>query len=140
MTDIKHLVKIKASPEKVYKAITTQDGLIAWWTPQVEAAPFLGSIAKFGFGSTYYKKMKIKDLAMNKRVEWDCLEAVEEWIGTKIIFTLEKTEAGSTLRFEHNDWEGFSDMFSQCSFDWGRFLMSLKKYCETGEGKPYPLD
>ena len=32
MPDILHRVGIKASPEEVYKALATRDGLAGWWT------------------------------------------------------------------------------------------------------------
>jgi uncharacterized protein YndB with AHSA1/START domain len=32
MPDIMHLVKINASPERVYQALTTPEGIRNWWT------------------------------------------------------------------------------------------------------------
>jgi uncharacterized protein YndB with AHSA1/START domain len=32
MLDIMHLVKIHASPDQVYRAITTAEGVQNWWT------------------------------------------------------------------------------------------------------------
>ena len=32
MPDIMHLIKIRVSPERVYQAITTAEGIRNWWT------------------------------------------------------------------------------------------------------------
>lgn len=138
MPDIHHLVRINSSPEAVYDAITTEKGLASWWTPKVTARPEVGSIASFHFGPSYAKEMKIVKLVPRKEVSWKCTSATEEWLHTDVHFYLRPYEKGVELFFEHNNWRSFTEMFSQCSFDWAMFLRSLKLYCETGKGKPYP--
>jgi uncharacterized protein YndB with AHSA1/START domain len=32
MPDIMHLIKIHASPERIYQALTTAEGIRNWWT------------------------------------------------------------------------------------------------------------
>ena len=49
MADLHHKIEIEASPEKVYEAITTAEGLRSWWTGDSVAEPRVGSIAEFGF-------------------------------------------------------------------------------------------
>lgn len=46
---------IKVPVEKVYEALTTQEGLTGWWTPDTIAKPEKGSILRFGFGPDYFK-------------------------------------------------------------------------------------
>jgi uncharacterized protein YndB with AHSA1/START domain len=135
---IRQLVRIQSSPEKIYSAITTQEGLSSWWTPKVTARPKVDSIASFHFGPSYAKEMKIVKLTPNKEISWKCTSATEEWLDTDLHFFLRPYENGTELFFEHNNWRDFTEMFSQCSFDWAMFLRSLKLYCETGKGKPYP--
>src|SRR5437773_2345897 len=45
-----HQVNVKATPETIYKAISTTEGLGAFWTSESKAEPKVGSIASFGFG------------------------------------------------------------------------------------------
>ncbi|MEJ2536416.1 MAG: hypothetical protein P8048_05090 [Calditrichia bacterium] len=47
MEEIRHFLNIKSSPEKVYRAITEQEGLASWWTRETIAKPQIGSIAEF---------------------------------------------------------------------------------------------
>jgi len=56
MAEIRHLVEIKAPAHKVYRAITEEDGLKSWWTPETVAVPEMGSISEFKFGDRYHNK------------------------------------------------------------------------------------
>ena len=49
MFEISHRVGIDASPEEIYKALTTDDGLVQWWTNDITGAGDVGSIIKFRF-------------------------------------------------------------------------------------------
>ncbi len=137
MSSIKHYLIIKAQPEKVYNAITKTGGLKGWWTIEAKADEKVGGIAEFIFGERYYNKMKITNLLNNKKVEWKCLEGDKEWIGTTFLFDLEEKDGSTILRFSHSNWKEDTDFFASCNFNWGYYLNSLKKYCETGVGTPF---
>ena len=160
MPNIHHEVIIGAAAEDVYNAITGQDGLCAWWTPDTIAKAEVDTIARFGFGPTYVKEMKIAELKPFERVRWICLSAADEWVGTTLTFNLEvgdkktllksRYELGDQIQqqnandnltlliFQHNGWKEYSPMYAECNYTWGRFLRSLKLFCETGNGTPWP--
>lgn len=160
MSNIRLKLLIAASPGVVYQALTTSEGLSAWWTPGSTAEPSLESSARFPFGPTYYKQMKITDLQPSSGISWHCIAGTEEWVGTNISFNLQEGthenllkdhpelsdqlhQVGNTaeltvLSFQHSKWREASPMFAECSYSWGQFLRSLKLYCETGKGKPWP--
>ncbi|WP_316809910.1 SRPBCC domain-containing protein [Pedobacter heparinus] len=133
-----HRLLIEAPAEKVYAALTTQGGLAGWWTPETTAKAETGSVSRFAFGPTYFKEMKIEELKPYSRVKWLCLHAYEEWIGTTLTFELEPHARGSILLFHHDGWAAYTPEFASCSYDWALFFRSLKSYCETGKGFPYP--
>ena len=135
MADIRHNVVIKATPSKIYEAITTQDGLANWWAKQTTAKPEIGFVNTFTFG-TFRNEMKVTGLSPNKKVEWQCINSIEEWIDTYITFDLEEKDERTLLRFAHSGWRAVTDTFAGCNYDWGRFMTSLKSYCETGTGTP----
>ena len=139
MADIKHLLEINASKEKVYEAITTQNGLANWWTQDVSAKPEVGSIASFRFGDIFSADLKVIALEDNRVVKWECVDSSEEeWVKTDFTITLEETESGTLLRFSHDNWwKGMTDGFQRSNFLWGYYLQSLKEYCESGRGRPY---
>ena len=62
MSNIRHLLTIKAPAEKIFKAITTEVGLSNWWTTAVQATPKEGAELEFGFDRGYSKKFEVKDI------------------------------------------------------------------------------
>lgn len=159
MPNIRHNLLIAASAEKIYNAITSEEGLSAWWTPKTTAKAEVNSIARFPFGNGYYKEMKILELTPSELVKWNCIKGDTEWVGTNISFTLiastkknllntnpeilgqieqQSREEGTMLIFHHDDWQDYTPMFAECNYTWGQFLRSLKLLCETGKGKPWP--
>ena len=134
-TEIRINVVIKATPEKVYKAVTTQEGLESWWCKNTTAKPDPGFVNIFVFGK-FRSEMKITRLTPNKRVEWKCINSIEEWIDTNISFEMEEKEGNTTLRFAHAGWRAATDTFAGCTYDWASFIKSLKSFCETGTGTP----
>jgi uncharacterized protein YndB with AHSA1/START domain len=162
MKSIRQNVLIAAPADRVYKALTTQEGLAGWWTPAATVKGELNGIARFPFSFPdfdYVKEMKITALKPNAEVKWECIAGADEWIGTTISWRLEagdkatltaahpeligqlwqlKADSGTLVIFEHNDWREYTPGFSECSFTWGQFLRSLKRLCETGKGQPWP--
>ena len=137
MADIRHLVVIDAPVDSVYRALTEQAGLAGWWTTDTIAEPEVGSIAEFRFGDRYYDAMRVVRLEQNRRVEWECIEGHEEWVGTTFAFSLEVEDGRTVLRFEHGNWAAMTDFFANCNYHWGFYMRSLKSYCETGTGEPF---
>jgi uncharacterized protein YndB with AHSA1/START domain len=133
--EIRHNVVIKATPEKIYQAVTTQEGLTAWWAKQTTAKPEVGFVNIFTFGK-FRNEMNVTKLISNKRVEWKCINSIEEWIDTTISFDLEEQDGRTILRFAHSGWRALTDKFAGCNYDWGVFMKSLKSFCETGTGTP----
>ena len=159
MPNIRHEILIGASAEEVYRAISSKEGLSAWWTPGTKIKNEVNSIAYFGFGPEYVKEMKITELTTSQKVKWFCIAGAEEWIGTTITFELqsgdketllksyaelkdqlhqEKSNRGTLLIFHHDNWREYTSMFAECNYTWARFLWSLKLLCETGKGLPWP--
>jgi uncharacterized protein YndB with AHSA1/START domain len=140
MTDIHHRVGIKASPEKIYEALTTNDGLTRWWTNDVSGAGEVGSTIEFRFNGGG-PDFTVTKLIPNKTVCWQHSGNMPEpWMGTDISFQLELTENQTFVRFTHANWKESSDFMAHCSTKWAVFLLSLKDALETGKGKPFPID
>jgi hypothetical protein len=88
------------------------------------------------------------------------MAGAKEWIGTLISFRLQPSDKKSLLNsnpevkdqiqqqkkddkvtlliFRHDDWKEYTPMFAECNYTWGQFLRSLKLFCETGKGRPWP--
>lgn len=138
MSEIKLLFHIHAPKEKVYEAITTIKGLSNWWTTQTTGECKPGGIIQFRFG-TVGNDMKVLSMRTNEWVLWECVDGPEDWLGTRISFQLDENgnKAKTRVRFEHSCWKNANDLFAACSFTWGRFMESLRQYCQTGKGEAF---
>jgi len=137
MAEIKHYLEINTQPQKVYNALTEQKGLAGWWTEETTAEPQVGTIAEFKFGEYYHNKIKITNLIPDFKVEWECLQGDEEWVGTNFTFEIDEKNGKTFLKFTHKNWREATDFFASCNYQWGLYMKSLKDYCETGKGEPY---
>ncbi|MFI5150220.1 MAG: SRPBCC domain-containing protein [Bacteroidia bacterium] len=134
---IKHLFHIAAPRAAVYEAITTISGLAAWWTRQTSGSPDAGGIIEFRFGPVYLNKMKVKELKLNESVTWEYVGDTPDWMGTVFTFKLDENEGKTRIRFEQANYKEQNDFYAQCNFSWGRYLVSLREYCEKGKGTPF---
>jgi uncharacterized protein YndB with AHSA1/START domain len=74
MATLYHEVWIKAPTAKVFWAISTADGISAWWEKQTAALTPQGIVLEHNPGPEHGAvKMKVLDLTQNKRVEWECI-------------------------------------------------------------------
>jgi uncharacterized protein YndB with AHSA1/START domain len=140
MVDILHRVGATAGPEKVYDALTTRDGLAAWWTTDTTGDGVVGETIRFRFGDAGGFDMKVLDQRPNERVEWEVTDGPAEWIGTHVSFDLKREDDYTIILFKHEGWSEPVEFMHHCSTKWATFLLSLKKLAETGAGDPYPKE
>jgi hypothetical protein len=135
---------VSNTQQEVYKAITehVQD----WWSDD-----FTGSAAKKGdqykiaFNETR-KTFEILEAIPDKQVVWLCRAAYidadsltkkDEWVGTKIFFTISEGENGTTLTLLHEGLNPGIECYSVCESGWDYFIESLQKFITTGKGTPF---
>jgi uncharacterized protein YndB with AHSA1/START domain len=144
MVDILHRVGIKSSPDAVYKALATREGVAGWWTNNTQGESKVGGLLKFSFSAGGSEiggfEMKVLELQPAKRVLWQVVGGPEEWIGTKISFELKQESNYAIVLFKHQGWKEPVEFMHHCSTKWAIFLMSLKSLVETGKGAPNPDD
>jgi uncharacterized protein YndB with AHSA1/START domain len=138
MPDILHEVIIDAPPDKVYQALTEQSGLTSWWTVDAVAKPELGSVSEFGFfNRQVLMQMEVAKLDRGRNVQWKPLSGVPDWPGTRVTWDLTPTDQGTKLLFGHRDFASADGSLPTTSYNWAWYLISLKKYIETGTGNPH---
>jgi uncharacterized protein YndB with AHSA1/START domain len=145
MVNIIHRIGIKSGSEKVYKAISTIEGVSSWWTEEVEGDDKAGGKIQFTFRTETgnikgQMLMEVKELNPQQRVCWHCVEGPDEWIGTDVTFDFSEQDNQTILMFGHRNWREAVEFTSHCSMKWAVFLLSLRDYLETGRGKPSPND
>ena len=140
MNDILHRVGAKASVAQVYQALTTVEGLAAWWTTDtVGKGNDLGGVLEFRFPPGGFD-MKVIELEPDQRVLWEVVGGPDEWIGTHVRWELSQVDEWAIVNFSHEGWKEPVEFMHHCSTKWATFLMSLKALLETGKGEPSPDD
>ncbi|GAA1807140.1 SRPBCC domain-containing protein [Nocardioides hankookensis] len=140
MVDILHRVGVESkTPEEVYEALTTVDGLAGWWTDQTTGDPDVGGTLEFRFIPGGFD-MEVVELEPARRVHWQVADGPPEWVGTHVTFDLSEVDGYTIVLFKHEGWAEPGEFMHHCSTKWASYLLSLKQLVETGEGAPAPRD
>lgn len=139
MVDILHRIGVTSSPDAVYAALTTVDGLAGWWTQDTEGDGETGGLLKFRFDVGGFD-MKVLEARPAELVLWEVVEGPAEWVGTRVGFELKQEDGYTIVLFRHEGWREPVEFMYHCSTKWASFLLSLKQLLETGKGEPAPND
>ena len=140
MVDILHRVGVKApTPDKVYDALTTVEGLSGWWTDHTAGDGNVGGVLQFRFPNGGFD-MEVVELQPSERVVWRVVDGPAEWIGTTIDWDLHQNGDYTIVLFKHKGWKEPVEFMHHCSTKWAVFLLSLKNWIERNEGRPHPYD
>ena len=139
MPDIMHLIRIHASPERVYQAPTTAEGIRNWWTRDAALDAKIGGTVEFRFyegkGVTH---VRVDELEASVRVGWKTVSANAPggWDGTTITFDLRAEGSDTVLSFAHRGLRQADEGYALVNTGWAYYLVSLQQYLETGKGTP----
>jgi uncharacterized protein YndB with AHSA1/START domain len=136
MYSIKHLFHINAPADKVYKAISTIKGLSGWWTVETLGTSEPEQVIQFRFGNQG-PDMKVIQFNTDQKVVWECVASPFGWEGNSITFLLDQNQGKTRVRFTHEGFKEQDDFYAICNFSWGRYMESLRQYCQTGKGEAF---
>jgi uncharacterized protein YndB with AHSA1/START domain len=138
MAELRHQITIQAVPAKVHEALTTEEGLRAWWTADAAAEAKVGGKAEFGFNRrrTVFR-MTIDALEPGKRVVWSCQGEPTEWNGTILTWDLAGEDSATIVRFNHSGWRAVTELYAICNSSWGELMHRLKDYVEGRNPGPH---
>lgn len=136
MPDIHCEIEVHAPQERVFKALTHEDGLAGWWTDDALVAR---KEVRLGFeGGSVTFRMKVLKSHPPELLEWECIGDQPEWTGTKLSWVLRPTRHGHTkVSLAHMGWRDASGYMKECEQVWPQVLERLKGYAESG--KPHPF-
>lgn len=141
MPDIMHLVRVRASPKRVYQALTTAEGIRGWWTRDAHLDSRIGGAGEFRFSykGAFTTTVRIQELKPPTRVVWNTIASFRsEWISTTITFDLRTEGDDTVVSFAHRGFKEADEAYALTTTGWGYYLVSLQQYLETGEGAPSP--
>ena len=142
MPEILHLIKIRATPQKVYQAISTAEGIRDWWTRDATFDPKIGGAGEFGFyDHRMVIKVKVAELKPVEHMGWNSISSTGgAFDGTTITFDLKSADGVTSLLFAHRGFKAGENNVASATTRWGFYLLSLKRHLETGKGTPNPED
>jgi len=111
MTDIFSDLPIRAPRGRVYDAVSTPDGLDAWWTKGSAGKRAKGEEFKLWFGP--------------------------DWLGTRVGFLLDGQTDLTQIRFYHTGWPTANEHWRLSCYCWPIYLRLLRRHVEHGEFVPY---
>ena len=137
MADILHHFPIKGSPQQVFKAVSTSEGLDSWWTKSSSVTPEYAGEYKLNFGPGFDWRASVSRWSPDSDFELTLTKSDDDWKGTRLGFHLEVQDEMTFMSFHHLNWPEPNDHYRTSSFCWAMYLRLLKRYVEFGEVVPY---
>jgi len=138
-------IVVPATPEAAFDAIARR--FPDWWAEADGTATAVGDQVTVHFDPTWWK-MEVSELVHPSVVEYRCIEAnhchpgiadviKEEWLGTRLRWTIQRSDVGSQIIFEHIGLTPQLNCYEVCEEGWDHFFVgSLKAFLDTRKGTP----
>ena len=122
MVDILHRVGVKTpTPDEVYDALTTVDGLAGWWTDDTKGRRRRRRRARVPVPAGRRLRHGGARAEPAERVVWRVVDGPEEWIGTTIDWDLRQDGDYTIVLFKHEGWKEPVEFMHHCSTKWGSY-------------------
>jgi uncharacterized protein YndB with AHSA1/START domain len=137
MPDILQDFPIRATPERVFEAISSPAGLDVWWAKRSTGRPAVGSTYELDFGPDYQWRASVTECEAPRRFALTLTQADADWTGSVVSFELSPIERGTWVRFAHRGWPDANEHYRVSTHCWAMYLRLLRKNLEDGELVPY---
>lgn len=131
--DIVHETIIHTTQDRIYQALTEPNQLVAWYAPDIQTEPRVGSVAEFTF-SRGTIRVEIMALEPARKIVWKVLQGLSGWEGAtgEISWMLKPSPfgAGTMLNYIHSGWPTMDGPYPSTNFMSGWYVARLKSYVE----------
>ncbi len=137
--DYQTTIRVKASPDAVFEALTTVTGLAAWWNPAVGSGATGGEL-RFVMNAPEPLVIHVDEATRPTSVRWTVTDCpfLPDWIGTRPTFTINAVDGDtSELHFRHHGLSEELECIDMCTRSWNHYMTSLHDYLEVGRGSPF---
>ena len=123
---------VAASPKRVYQALTRDLGV--WWGNSNEGVTEEGDTLVIGFEENPHQwTFEAVELIEGKRVVYECVESKhrpegfpgviqKEWQGTKLIWQISESDAGTFINFTHDGLTPELECYDVCQTGWNDYF------------------
>jgi uncharacterized protein YndB with AHSA1/START domain len=140
--DYQKTIRVHASADTVFDAITSASGLSAWWT-EADGRGDTGGELLFTMSAPDPLRVHVDRATRPASVRWTVTECTfePEWVGTHPTFTITAVDdATADVEFRHVGLTDELECIDMCTRGWDHYLASLRAYVETGVGHPRGSD
>jgi uncharacterized protein YndB with AHSA1/START domain len=137
MPDILQDFPIRATPARVFDAVSAPSGLDVWWAKRSSGRPQLGAEYELDFGPDYLWRATVTQCDAPNRFELRMMQADADWSGTLVGFELSPIERGTWVRFAHRGWPVANEHYRVSTHCWAMYLRLLRRHLEEGEFVEY---
>ena len=137
--DYQTTIRVKASPDALFDALTTVTGLAAWWNPATGSGETGGEL-RFIMNAPEPLVIHVDEATRPTSVRWTVTDCpfLPDWIGTRPTFTITPVDGGtSELHFRHQGLSEELECIDMCTRSWNHYMTSLRDYLEVGRGSPF---
>jgi uncharacterized protein YndB with AHSA1/START domain len=136
--DVVFQFDIDAGRDRVVDALTTNSGILGWWTDRAAIPAAVGGVLELTFpGAPRPFELELAE-SSDQRIVWVTKGFPPTWAGTRMVWDLEANPSGPGTRvgFGHVDWDPESPEIGHVAYTWGQLMVRLKQYAETGRAEP----
>lgn len=140
MARVRHQVGIVGDINDIYRALHEPDGLIGWWATTADGAPGVGQAIDLHFSGLATLAFRIDVLEENSLVRLHCAAGPGPWQDSTLEFSLKQDVDQVWVGLIHENEAASEEDFLYFSTKWTCYLLSLRDFIESGQGRPYPND
>jgi uncharacterized protein YndB with AHSA1/START domain len=137
MADILQDFRIRASPARVFEAVSKPELLDEWWTLRSTGRPATGTTYELDFGPRDQWRAVVEKSVPGVAFELRLTDADADWMGTRVGFELSPAGPGTQVRFYHRGWSDAGEHYCTSCHCWAMYLRILRRHLEHGESVPY---
>jgi uncharacterized protein YndB with AHSA1/START domain len=137
--DYQTTIRVKASPDALFDALTSVTGLAAWWNPATGSGATGGEL-RFIMNAPEPLVIHVDEATRPTSVRWSVTDCpfLPDWVGTRPTFTISRVDGQTAeLHFHHQGLCQELECIDMCTRSWDHYMASLRGYLEVGRGSPY---
>jgi len=129
MPSIEHEIKISATPDRIFAALSDAEDLEGWEGGKVTLKGDVIEIVYPGGPTFRWRTRRVGDTA----IAWRCLDGPGQSPGTEVRFDVSPADRGRSLvELTHFGWRDTGGNYRKCNTHWGALLHGLKAWIEAG--------
>lgn len=136
---IRMLFDIDAEEAAVRRALTTRDGIAAWWSDTVGGDPSRSGGDLLVTFPDLPQPFHFRVGDDGGQISWETLEFPPWWEGTTIRWSLAPVPDadGTRLLFSHEGFDPDAEIIPVITPAWAGIIDRLKRYAESGQPDPF---